>query len=184
MIFCALGEAFKIRNLHRKLNRFQWRHFARTFVGTCHPTPPARRPVINYRVPKNPAVNLRKLPHFKPSLRSKPTEFGKSFCSEFPSSLTLTSTHKPLLLRNKLLLGKSQQPPLPPAFKLEFGRGRRPNKSLFKQAPAEVSDRHRTSFSSHPVIRCHRPTSPPVSLTARVGVPAGLVSPRFRRPVG
>lgn len=38
--------------------------------------------------------------------------------------------------------------------------------------PVRFPDRHRTSFSSHSVIRCHRPTSTPVSFTA-LGVRAG-----------
>lgn len=160
MLFRALRQLFKPTYLTRHLHRLRRRHLARPFVGTCHPTPPARRPVINHRVPKNPAMDRGKSPNLKPSLRSKPAKFRESLDSSFPSSLTLTSTHSSSL--KHAFARKIATAPPPPKASWRLGEAGNSLAKAAKHAPAEVSDRHRTSFSSHSVIRCHRPTSAPV----------------------
>lgn len=47
--------------------------------------------------------------------------------------------------------------------------------------PVRFPDRHGTSLSSHAVIRCHRPTSTSVSLTA-LEVRAGAVTSANQNP--
>lgn len=51
----------------------------------------------------------------------------------------------------------------------------------FNMVPVRFPDRHETSFSSHSVIRCHRPTSTHVSFTA-LWVRAGAFVKRDQNP--